>query len=128
VADIVLRALGPERFAVTVTADDTERTKPAPDPYAAAARALGVPPAACVAVEDTPTGVASAEAAGCCVLAVPSVEPIPRISGRTVLESLEQVDLPLLRSLTAGAGTAGGAAGPAAASSSPHQGQQAVEA
>ncbi|MCH0539851.1 HAD-IA family hydrolase [Streptomyces sp. MUM 203J] len=103
VVDAVLAALGEAvGFAVTVTADDTERTKPAPDPYLAAARALGVTPGACVAVEDTPTGVASAEAAGCRVLAVPSMAPIGPAAGRTVRDSLEGVDVPFLRSLAGG--------------------------
>ena len=86
VADTVvkaLEALGAGRFTITVTADDTLRTKPDPDPYLAACRALGVDPGACVAVEDTPTGVASAEAAGCAVLAVPSLAPIAPAPGRT---------------------------------------------
>ncbi|WP_210591939.1 HAD-IA family hydrolase [Streptomyces sp. GESEQ-35] len=92
VADIVLEALGgASRFAVSVTTDDTERTKPAPDPYLAACRSLGVDPRACVAVEDTETGVASAEAAGCAVLAVPSLAPIEAGPGRTVLASLTGV-------------------------------------
>ncbi|WP_105975500.1 HAD-IA family hydrolase [Streptomyces geranii] len=91
VADTVLEALGATRFAVSVTADDTEHTKPAPDPYLAACRALGVDPAGCVAVEDTETGVASAEAAGCAVLAVPSLAPIEPAPGRTVLASLAGV-------------------------------------
>ncbi|WP_405826137.1 HAD-IA family hydrolase [Streptomyces sp. NBC_01390] len=91
VADTVLKALGASRFAVSVTADDTEHTKPAPDPYLAACHALGVDPAACVAVEDTETGVASAEAAGCAVLAVPSLAPIEAAPGRTVLTSLAGV-------------------------------------
>ncbi len=101
VADMVLRALGADRFAVSVTADDTERTKPAPDPYLAACRALGVEPAACVAVEDTPTGVTSAEAAGCAVLAVPSLAPIAPAAGRTVLASLEEVTPHGLRAMVA---------------------------
>ncbi|UXY18668.1 HAD-IA family hydrolase [Streptomyces cynarae] len=101
VADTVLDVLGPDRFAVSVTADDTERTKPAPDPYLAACRALGVDPGGCVAVEDTPTGVASAEAAGCAVLAVPSLAPIEAAPGRTVLASLEEVTPERLRSLPA---------------------------
>ncbi|MDX3234781.1 HAD-IA family hydrolase [Streptomyces sp. ME03-5709C] len=101
VVDLVLAVLGRERFAVSLTADDTPRTKPAPDPYLAAARALGVEPAACVAVEDTPTGVASAEAAGCRVLAVPSLAPIAPGPGRAVLGSLEQADAFVLRSLVA---------------------------
>ncbi|MFE9767239.1 HAD-IA family hydrolase [Streptomyces sp. NPDC005808] len=101
VADTVLEALGAGRFAVSVTADDTERTKPAPDPYLAACRALGVDPAACVAVEDTQTGVSSAEAAGCAVLAVPSLAPIGPALGRTVLSSLEEVTPARLRAMVA---------------------------
>ena len=103
VAEVVLEALGgASRFAVSVTADDTEHTKPAPDPYLAACRALGVDPARCVAVEDTETGVRSAEAAGCAVLAVPSLAPIEAAPGRTVLtgaEGLEGVTVARLRAL-----------------------------
>ncbi len=99
VTDTVLEALGPHRFAVSVTADDTDRTKPDPDPYLAACRALGVDPARCVAVEDTRTGVTSAEAAGCTVLAVPSLAPIEPAPGRTVLDSLEGVTAERLRAL-----------------------------
>ncbi|WP_327242126.1 HAD family hydrolase [Streptomyces sp. NBC_01320] len=99
VLDLVRKALGEERFAWTVAVEDTPRTKPAPEPYLAAAAALGVDPRTCVAVEDTPTGIASAEAAGCAVLAVPSTVPIPPATGRTVLDSLEQADLGLLSSL-----------------------------
>ncbi|MGP4044324.1 HAD-IA family hydrolase [Streptomyces sp. 2A115] len=99
VADHVVEALGAGRFAVTITADDTPRTKPDPDPYLAACHALGVDPAACVAVEDTQTGVSSAEAAGCAVLAVPSLAPIAAAPGRTVLESLEEVTPARLREM-----------------------------
>jgi HAD superfamily hydrolase (TIGR01509 family) len=99
VVDLVLAVLGRERFAVTVAAGETPRTKPAPDPYRLAADSLGVPPSQCVAVEDTPTGVASAEAAGCAVLAVPSLTTIAPGPGRTVRQTLHDVDLPLLRSL-----------------------------
>ncbi|MCD9874676.1 HAD-IA family hydrolase [Streptomyces guryensis] len=99
VADSVLAVLGADRFLVSVTADDTEQTKPAPDPYLAACRALGVDPARCVAVEDTATGVSSAEAAGCAVLAVPSLAPIGAAPGRTVVASLEEVTPDRLRAL-----------------------------
>ncbi|KOV58922.1 hydrolase [Streptomyces sp. MMG1121] len=101
VADLVLEALGAWRFAASVTADDTDRTKPAPDPYLAACRALGVAPADCVAVEDTATGVASAEAAGCAVLAVPSLAPIGAAPGRTVRETLAGVTVEELRRMVA---------------------------
>ncbi|MGW1750343.1 HAD-IA family hydrolase [Streptomyces sp. NPDC002092] len=99
VTDSVLRVLGADRFHVSVTADDTEHTKPAPDPYLTASRALGVDPARCVAVEDTLTGVSSAEAAGCTVLAVPSLAPIDAAPGRTVVASLEEVTPDRLRAL-----------------------------
>jgi HAD superfamily hydrolase (TIGR01509 family) len=99
IVDIVLGVLGPDRFAVTIAADDVTHSKPAPDPYRAAARALGVSPSHCVAIEDTPTGVTSAEAAGCRVVAVPSLAPITGAPGRTVLDSLEQVTVAGLRDL-----------------------------
>jgi HAD superfamily hydrolase (TIGR01509 family) len=101
VVDIVLDALGRRRFTVTFAAGETPHTKPAPDPYLAAADALGVPPETCVAVEDTPTGIASAEAAGCAVVAVPSATVIEAVPGRVVVSSLLDVDLPLLRALVA---------------------------
>ncbi|MFJ3225065.1 HAD-IA family hydrolase [Streptomyces sp. NPDC086783] len=96
VVDSVLKVLGAERFRTTVAAGETPRTKPAADPYLAAARALGVDPAACLAVEDSPAGVAAAEAAGCRVLAVPSYTPIapgPRRSVRSGLAGIGVHDL-----------------------------------
>jgi HAD superfamily hydrolase (TIGR01509 family) len=104
VVDIVLDALGRHRFAVSFAAGETPRTKPAPDPYLAAAEALGADPARCVAVEDTPTGIASAEAAGCAVLAVPSSAPVESAYRRTVVHSLLDVDLSLLRTLVRAGG------------------------
>ncbi|RMI44588.1 HAD family hydrolase [Streptomyces triticirhizae] len=102
VIDRTLRSLGAEFFATTVAGDELARTKPHPDPYLTAALRLGAEPAHCVAVEDTATGVASAEAAGCRVLAVPSVAAIPPAAGRTVVDSLESVDLAFLRGLVTG--------------------------
>ncbi|MFE2104743.1 HAD family hydrolase [Kitasatospora sp. NPDC059463] len=105
VVDMVLGTIGRDWFAVTLAAEDTPRTKPAPDPYLAAAARLGLDPANCVAVEDTPTGVASATAAGCAVLAVPSSDvPIPGDARVTLLDSLEHADLALLGKLTAAPG------------------------
>ncbi|MER5746651.1 HAD family phosphatase [Streptomyces sp. NPDC002225] len=101
VVDTVLTALGRHRFTTTVAAGETVRTKPFPDPYQAALTALGAPPADCVAVEDSPTGIASAEAARCTVLAVPSVTAVRPAPHRTVVHSLLDVDLALLRRLVA---------------------------
>ncbi|MFI1279620.1 HAD family hydrolase [Streptomyces sp. NPDC020858] len=84
-------------FAFTLSADDTTRTKPHPDPYRAAAGRLGLVPQACVAVEDSPDGAASAEAAGCGVLVVPSLLPVPRSPLRTFADSLEHVTVTGLR-------------------------------
>ncbi|MER0240879.1 HAD family phosphatase [Streptomyces sp. HSW2009] len=101
IIDQILRSLGPEHFALTVAGDEVERTKPYPDPYLLAAAGLGADPRRCVVIEDTATGVAAAEAAGCPVLAVPSVAPIEPAPGRTVAPSLLQVDLAFLRTLIA---------------------------
>lgn len=107
IADIVLKYLGREYFEAIVTADDVTRTKPHPEPYLTAARLLSVDPARCVVLEDSPNGVASATAAGCRVIAVPSVAPIPAAPGRLVMSSLRHVDLALLRSFAAGSNPSG---------------------
>ncbi|MFC8292240.1 HAD family hydrolase [Streptomyces sp. NPDC057242] len=90
-------ALAHVPFALTLSADDTDRTKPHPDPYRTAARRLGVPVASCVAVEDSPDGTASADAAGCVVLVVPSLLPVEPGPARVFAESLEAVSLATLR-------------------------------
>ncbi|MFJ8587079.1 HAD family hydrolase [Streptomyces sp. NPDC093595] len=99
IIDRVVRSLGPERFTLTVAGDEVPRTKPHPDPYLLAARGVGAEPARCAVIEDTATGVAAAEAAGCRVVAVPSVAPIAPADGRVVVRSLEEVDLRFLRTL-----------------------------
>ncbi|GAA4665008.1 HAD family phosphatase [Streptomyces chumphonensis] len=101
IMDSVLGSLGRENFAVTIAGDEVERTKPHPEPYLTAARRLGAEPHRCVVVEDTATGVTSAETAGCPVVVVPSLSEIPPAAGRTIVGSLEDVDLPFLRSLIA---------------------------
>jgi HAD superfamily hydrolase (TIGR01509 family) len=85
--DAVLARTG-LRFDVLVCADDVSVTKPDPEPYLLAAKLLGADPARCVALEDSPNGVASAQAAGCQVIAVPSLIPIEPAPGRTVVGSL----------------------------------------
>ncbi|MEU9992140.1 HAD family phosphatase [Streptomyces sp. NPDC048045] len=99
IIDRVLDSLGPQHFALTVAGDEVSRTKPYPDPYLLAAAGLGADPARCAVVEDTSTGVEAAEAAGCRVVAVPSVAPIAPSARRTVVTSLEEVDLAFLRGL-----------------------------
>jgi HAD superfamily hydrolase (TIGR01509 family) len=88
-------------FPVTVTGDDVATTKPDPAPYLLAARLLGVDPARCVALEDSPNGTASARAAGCRVVAVPSFVDIPPAPGLIVARSLRDVTVDTLRALAA---------------------------
>ncbi len=85
--DAVLASTG-LRFDALVCAEDVRTTKPDAEPYLLAAKLLGVDPRCCVALEDSPNGVTSAEAAGCRVIAVPSLVPIDRAPGRTVVRSL----------------------------------------
>ncbi|MFD1541490.1 HAD family hydrolase [Nonomuraea guangzhouensis] len=66
-------------FALIVTADDTPRGKPHPDPYLKAANRLGVDPRRCVAIEDSPTGIAAATAAGCRVMAIDTGRGLPSL-------------------------------------------------
>jgi HAD superfamily hydrolase (TIGR01509 family) len=68
----ILDQLHPEAFQAIVTGDMLDRGKPHPEPYLTAAAALGVLARECLAIEDSPTGATSAEAAGCSVLVVPN--------------------------------------------------------
>jgi HAD superfamily hydrolase (TIGR01509 family) len=85
-------------FPVTVCGEDVRRTKPDPEPYLLAAARLGVPPGGCVVLEDSPSGAAAARAAGCPVIAVPSV-PIPAMTGVVTVKSLAAVDLAMLEEI-----------------------------
>jgi HAD superfamily hydrolase (TIGR01509 family) len=89
------------RFPVTVCGDDVSQSKPDPEPYLLAAAKLGADPRRCVAIEDSPNGVAAAEAAGCVMIAVPSVVPIPARDGRLVVGSLAELSLDRLYGLAA---------------------------
>jgi HAD superfamily hydrolase (TIGR01509 family) len=96
----VLDAVGREHFALSVAGDEVARVKPDPEPYLTAVARLGADAARCVVLEDSPNGVAAAEAAGCVTVAVPGVLPIPPAPGRTVVASLREVNLDMLESLT----------------------------
>jgi beta-phosphoglucomutase-like phosphatase (HAD superfamily) len=88
--DVVLARTG-LRFDALVCADDVSVTKPDPEPYLLGAKLLGADPASCYALEDSPNGVAAAEAAGCRVIAVPSLVPIEPAPGRAVVSSLSEL-------------------------------------
>ena len=72
-------------FEATVAAEDVRRAKPDPEPYQRGAASLGLSPSECVAVEDSPAGVASARAAGCRVLAVATTVPADALADADVV-------------------------------------------
>jgi HAD superfamily hydrolase (TIGR01509 family) len=92
-ADAVIASAPTGSFAASITGDEVTNGKPGPEPYAAAAAALGVDPRRCVAIEDSPTGVASATAAGCATLGVPHVVPLAPAAGLAIVGSLADVAL-----------------------------------
>ena len=100
--DAVCDRLGLDRIEVRCSAMDEVRGKPAPDVYLTAARRLGVAAAGCLALEDSPNGLASAKAAGMRCVAVP--DPLLAADPRyreadLVLESLTGLDEAALRRL-----------------------------
>lgn len=97
--DVVLGTLPEGSFEVTVCADDVERLKPHPEPYLRALGLLDVVAERTVVLEDSPAGVHAAEAAGCAVVAVPSVVAIDARAGRHVVASLSEVDVVTLTAL-----------------------------
>lgn len=92
-AEAVTAQLPAGSFDVLVTGDQVVRGKPDPECYLSAADRLGVEPSRCLAIEDSLTGVAAAEAAGCLVVAVPNQVPIPPAETRTIVPDLASLSL-----------------------------------
>jgi mannitol-1-/sugar-/sorbitol-6-phosphatase len=77
---------------VLITSDRTPRGKPHPDPYLAAAAALGADPADCLVIEDAPAGIAAGRAAGMTVWAVTTTHTADELAGADrVLAGLDEV-------------------------------------
>lgn len=97
--DALLRGIGlRDAFDALASATEVEHPKPAPDLYLLAASKLDVPPEACIAVEDTPTGLRAAKAAGMYAVQVrassTAFPPLPMADA--VIDTLEDFDLGLL--------------------------------
>ncbi len=92
-----------EYFAATLSTEQVERGKPAPDVYLAVADLLGHPADRCAAVEDSTNGVRSAVAAGCHVVAVPRpeypVDPAVLSTAELTLTTLNDLDVQVLAEL-----------------------------
>jgi HAD superfamily hydrolase (TIGR01509 family) len=101
-AGAVVDALPAGTFTTVVTGDAVVHGKPHPEPYLTAAARLGVDPARCVALEDSVPGVASAEAAGCRVVAVPLHVPIDPAPGRSRVADVRGLRLADLAEVAAG--------------------------
>jgi HAD superfamily hydrolase (TIGR01509 family) len=84
----IVAALDFPGFDLVVAGDDVEHAKPHPEPYLMAAQGLGVDATACVALEDSEPGVASAVAAGATVIALPLHIPIPPSPAYLVRDSM----------------------------------------
>jgi HAD superfamily hydrolase (TIGR01509 family) len=96
-----LKTIGRQYFSAIVCGDEVPRGKPAPDPYLRAAALLDQSPQCCLAIEDSVTGAASAEGAGCPVLVVPNDVEVPGGPRRRHIGSLDEVDVDGLRGIFA---------------------------
>jgi HAD superfamily hydrolase (TIGR01509 family) len=87
----VVDVLPARSFHEVVVGDEVANGKPHPEPYLLGAQRLGVDPAHCVAIEDSPTGIRSAIAAGCQVIAVPNVVAIDAQPNLRIVTSLTEL-------------------------------------
>jgi HAD superfamily hydrolase (TIGR01509 family) len=83
-----LACAGVDEIAVVVAADDVAEPKPSPDVYLRACELLGAPASRSIALEDSPTGVAAARAAGMFVIGIPSYPGVLLDEADLVGESL----------------------------------------
>jgi len=90
-------------FHVVLTNDEITQSKPHPEIFLKTAQKLGLPPAACVALEDSFAGIEAAKRAGMKCVAVASTFPAPELRDRTqadlVIQTLEELNLQKLRRL-----------------------------
>ncbi len=91
-----------EHFRFIVASGDTPASKPAPDPYRRASELLGLPAAACLAIEDSVWGIESAKAAGMSCVAVTHTYPRESLGpADRVVSSLNEITPEFVRSLHA---------------------------
>jgi HAD superfamily hydrolase (TIGR01509 family) len=107
VIEAALRTSGlADAFRAVTSSDEVEHGKPAPDVYLLAAERLGVPPAACLVVEDSLNGVLAGRAAGMTVVLVPNaaVPPAPgaREAANVCVAAIDELDPAAIRAATSG--------------------------
>lgn len=101
-ADQIIATAPSGVFEVVVAGDEVHNGKPHPEPYLTAASLLGVEISRCVAFEDSPTGMASAEAAGAAVVGIERHVKISAHPGRSRLLTLEGFSLADLGQVASG--------------------------
>ena len=99
--ELMLRGAGVhDTFRFIVAAGETDRTKPAPDPYLRAAELHGVPAAACVAIEDSHWGLMSARDAGMRTIAVTHTYPRHTLTAAdAIVDSLDELTVASIEAL-----------------------------
>jgi beta-phosphoglucomutase-like phosphatase (HAD superfamily) len=98
--ELMLRGAGLlDAFAFIVAAGDTDRGKPAPDPYRRAAELHGAPPTACVAIEDSHAGLESARTAGLRTIAITTTYPRATLVADALVDSLDEISDEFVRRL-----------------------------
>ena len=89
-----------QHFRFVVASGDTPRSKPAPDPYRRAAELHKLPPASCLAIEDSRWGIESAKAAGLRCVGITTTYRAHELPGAdAVIESLDQFTPALIEGL-----------------------------
>jgi HAD superfamily hydrolase (TIGR01509 family) len=87
------------QFDVVVAGDDVTHGKPHPEPYLLAAEQLGVDIKDCIALEDSVTGLTSAEASGAIAIGIPNIVQLPEQEGRLIWPTLQGVNIETLAGL-----------------------------
>ena len=101
-AEAVTRHAPPGSFAAVIAGDEVVHGKPHPEPYLRAAAALSVDITACVAIEDSPPGVASALASGARTLGIEHIVPVERRPGLSRVGTLSGIGLGELARIASG--------------------------
>lgn len=85
-AEVTLKAFGlTDLFKAVIAAEDISQSKPNPEGYLKGAKALGFEPADCIVIEDAPSGVKAANAAGMRCLAVTATHTEEELKGATLI-------------------------------------------
>ncbi len=99
IVDAALSAHTNLPFAITISSDDVERTKPFPDGYLKAAQHLGVDIRECLIFEDSLTGTRAAQSSGAYLIAVPHMVQVDEGAKTRVVKSLEEINYQRLEKL-----------------------------